>query len=111
MVAAPLRLAIEGALEISLAVLLQLRNTNNTIGCDVCGVVISGYLLLIYIVFSKVILHKSEVLETEKWRKNGGGLYDGYKVDNWARKSFLIWELLRRIIYVALLVGVTNYAE
>ena len=53
--AAPFRIAIEGALEISLAVLLQLRNIDNLLGCIVCGVTIFGYFLLIFAIFTKVI--------------------------------------------------------
>ena len=60
---------------------------------------------------AKVIDQKSETLEDEEHEKTYGPLYDGLKTSHWMYKCFLIIDTSRKIIYVLLLVVLTNYPE
>ena len=93
MVPAPLRIANEGALDITLAVMLQLRYATsstkyNLIGTSTCGFSILCYLLMMCAIFRNVILKSTKEMESDGWKQKWGGLYNGYKMDHLLPRSF-----------------------
>ena len=68
--ATPIRVAVEGFLELSLAFMLQFRNFGDTNSINVLGLFLSmftviGYIGVVYILFVKVIFASAEVLDSE----------------------------------------------
>ena len=114
--AAPIRIAIEGALELCLAVSLQFRNLfdpdiYNIMGCVGCAICIIGYVVFIYIVWTKVVLQPISVLEEENHKKHYEGIYEGYKLEFTRHKAWILIEIFRKMVYVALLVLLTDHPK
>ena len=114
--AAPLRIAIEGLLELSLASFLQIRSFDiynaelyNFIGCVAVLVCIVGYCIFVYIMIKRVLVVDSVTLEDEEYKKHYGGLYDGYKTEHIRHKGFLLLEMLRKICYAGIILFQTEH--
>ena len=71
--------------------------------------IIIGYGVVIYIVFIKVILQPGSALDNEDYAKKYGPLYEGYKTNHWIYRSFVLFEKIRRLLFVIILVFATDY--
>ena len=72
MYAAPLRIAVEGCLDLSLGLLLQLTNysddsTPTILGFTCVGIMVFGYSIVVYNMFFNVIFQPAEVLDDEDY--------------------------------------------
>lgn len=80
-------------------------------GCVGCLVCIIGYFVFIHIVYYKVVLQPISVLEDEDHQKHYGGIYEGYKLQYTRHKAWILVEIFRKMLYVALLVLLTDHPK
>jgi len=72
---------------------------------------IAAYTTMLYMFKTRVLSKDSETLENEDYKGKYGPLYDGYDTTSRISKGFLIAEISRKLLYVLLLVFVSNYPE
>jgi len=62
------------------------------------------YVRVIYVLFTKVISQGKDVLDDEDHKNRYGSMYEGYKTSHWIHKSFFLFEVIRRLLFVLFLV-------
>ncbi|CAG9327445.1 unnamed protein product [Blepharisma stoltei] len=111
-----LRTGIESFLEITLSVLLQLRefsHPSQDIGYIslTLSILTLVYLVLTFVlIFWQVTLKSKQTLNMKMHERQFGSLYEGFKRDSKLSASFILFQNSRRVLCVAFCVFLCDYA-
>ena len=109
-----LRCALETFLQLSLTISLQLRTPIPTQVTGYSSLLLTmlaliGLIFLHFTLISQVTLKSYELLESENHRERLGTLYEGLKVRNKLTRSFSLFQLGRKALFVLSLVHLSAF--